>query len=196
MAVSRARTTHGCTLVAPLVGAALGLAALAGVTAALAQAAAWVRRADARAEMQDTADLVLQAFAFDLRGAGWRPAGPGGARLVAASPTALELHVDLDGDGAIDPTSAERVRWRLAPASGSVSRLLGDQSMPLASIATEAAFDYRDDGGGALAAPSAGLAPNDLTRVRAVTLSFTLVAPGGQPVVRREVAVALRGEPT
>jgi Tfp pilus assembly protein PilW len=185
--------TRGSILVAPLVGAALGLVVLAGVAAQLAQAARWVVRADARAETHDTADLVVQAFAFDLRRTGWDPAASSEAGLAAAGETSLEIHADLDGDAAIDPTSAERVRWVYAPDRTTLSRWVGNQSMPLASTVTRLGFEYLDATGAPLTPEPTGLSPGDLARVRAVVLSIVLTPPsGGGPVVRR-AASALRG---
>jgi Tfp pilus assembly protein PilW len=191
MTTGRAR--RGSIIVGPLVGATLGLIVLAGVTVALAQATSWVRRANRRAEVEDAADLVAQTLAFDIRSSGWDPAGTSGARLVQASPSALEVLVDRDGDGAIDTASAERVRWRWTPGTRTLSRQVGRQSMPLADTIVRAAFEYRDATGSALVAPAPGLSASDLVRVRSVGLSFAVSAPDGGIVVERAVAVALRG---
>lgn len=180
-------------LVAPLVAAAVGLAALAGVTVMLAQGARWIRRAGVRVERQDTADLVAQAFAFDLRRAGWSPTGTPVARLAHAARHALEVHADVDGDGTVDPASGERLRWVYVPARRTLSRMVGDQSMPLASIVATLGFAYLDETGGALVAGAAGLTAGDLARVRTVVLTFDLADPSGGSAVRRSVAVTLRG---
>jgi len=184
--------TRGCTIVEPLVGATIGLAVLAGVTVALAEGARWVRRAGVRTETFDTATLVAEAFTFDLRSAGWDPLGTSGARLVAAGSDGLELHADRDEDGTIDLTSAERVRWELPPGTRAIRRILGAQSMPLASIATSAVLEYRDAAATIIPTPPTGLDPASLSRVRSVALRFTLTAPGGVSV-SRNVTVALRG---
>jgi hypothetical protein len=194
--MSGAAAERGCIAVAPLVGAMIGAVVVAGLTMALAQAARWVVRANARAETHDTADLVAQAFTFDLRSAGWDPTGASGARLAYASPTELELQRDRDGDGVIDPASAERLRWRWVAATRTMSRLVGAQSMPLASTAVGAVFTFRDAAGARVPASAAGLAPGELARVQSVELAITLAPPGGGALVRRTAAVALRGGPS
>jgi hypothetical protein len=191
--MTRPRAVRGSMLVAPLVAAAVGLAALAGVAALLSQAARWIRRANVRVEAHDTADLVAQAFAFDLRRAGWSPTGTTVARLTHAAADAFEVHADLDGDGVVDPTSAERLRWAYAPARRTVSRLVGDQAMPLASIVSDFELAYLDDAGMPLAPGVTGLPAADLDRVRAVVAAFRLADPTGGVPVQRTVAVALRG---
>jgi len=187
------RSRRGSIVVAPLVGATLGLVVLAGLTVALAEGARWLVRADRRAETHDTADLVTQAFAFDVRSAGWDPTGASGARLEHATPSELEVRLDRDGDGAIDTSSAERVRWSWAPSGRTLSRIVGGQSMPLASTAVRAAFEYRDETGTTIVAPASGLGRGDLARVRSVALSFTLASPGGGAPVERTTTVAMRG---
>lgn len=180
-------------LVEPLVAAAVAAVVMAGVAVTLAQAARWVMRANARAETYDTADVVAQSFTFDLRGADWDPSGTAGAGLRHAAATELEVHADRDGDGVIDAASAERLRWRWSAVTSTLSRVVGNQSMPLATGATAVHFDYRDTAGATIAPSPSGLAPGELDRVRAVTLSFTLGAPGGGAAVRRSTTVTLRG---
>ena len=192
MAVTGARRARGSVLVAPLVGAALGLVVLAGLTTSLAQAARWVIRAEKRMAVASAAERLLQALAFDLRQAGWDPTGAAAAGLVQATPTALELRADLDGDGVVDAASAERVRYRYVAPQRTVSRLLGAQSMPLADDVTELTFAYLGADGRALTLPPAGLVPSDLPLVRAIRVGLVVSPPGGV-AVRRSVAIALRG---
>jgi hypothetical protein len=180
------------TLAELLVGTVLGLAVLAVLTSAVAVAGRMLIAAGARAEGEDTAQLAMEAFRFDVRRAGWDPAAAGHAALVDARADGLALAADLDGDGRIATDSEESVAWRCVTASRRLSRIVGLQSMPLADHAVGCAFRYLDRDGAAVAAP---VAAADLPRVRAVELSLRLLPPGLSHPASRFLLAALRAAP-
>ena len=191
----RRRAVRGSTLVDLLVGTTLGLGVLGALSATVGAGARLLTASAARGEAEDTAQLAVEAFLFDLRRAGFDAAGAGVAALREASPSRLVLEADLDGDGAVDPESEETTTWVCAPAVRRLSRLVGRQSMPLADGVTRCALTYHDAAGAPIVAAGAGLAPADLARVRAVSLELALRLPGLAGEAARRVRVALRRIP-
>src|SRR5262245_65984957 len=106
-------TTHprGTTLLELVVASGLGLLVLGALVAAVATAGRVTGAIGARGEAEDTAQLAIEAFRFDVRRAGFDPAAAGIERLAAAMTDQLALQADLDGDGAIDGRSEEVTRW-------------------------------------------------------------------------------------
>ena len=180
------------TLVELLVGTVLGLAVLAVLTSAVGVAGRMLVAAGTRAEVEDTAQLAMEALRFDVRRAGWDPTAAGHAALVDARPDGLALAADLDGDGSIATDSEESVAWRCVTASRRLSRIIGLQSLPLADHVVGCAFRYLDRDGAAVTSP---VAPADLPRVRAVELSVRLLPPGLSHPASRALLAALRATP-
>ena len=88
----------------------------------------------------------------DVRIAGYDPTGAGIAALTLAGADRLELQADLDGNGAIDASSEERIGYRVAPSSRSLQRIVGSQSLPILSdvAADGLRLSYFDAAGAAL----------------------------------------------
>ena len=186
------RGRRGVTLVELLVGTALGLVVLVALTAAVGVGGRMLVGAGLRAESEDTAQLAVEALLFDVRRAGYDPTAMGLAALVDARADRLALAADLDGDGSIAADSEESVAWRCILASRRLSRLVGQQSMPLADHVTGCAFRYLDADGAPVVAP---VAAADLRRVRAVELALGLRPPGLSHPSSRTVLAALRAAP-
>jgi hypothetical protein len=186
------RGARGATLAELLVGTALGLASLALLTAAVAAGGRMLVAAGARGETEDTVHLAVEALRVDVRRAGFDPAAAGVAPLVEARDDGLALAADLDGDGGVATDSEESVAWQCARAARRLSRVVGQQSMPLADGVVACAFRYLDDAGAALATP---LGPADLPRVRAVELTLGVRPPGLVLPSVRTALVALRSVP-
>jgi Tfp pilus assembly protein PilW len=187
----RRHRARGTTLVELLMGAVLALVALAILTAAVASGARLLVAAGARGELEDTAQLTLEAFIFDLRRAGYSPTGLPLAPLVEAAADRLTVTADLDGDGSIDATSEESAGYVCNPSAARLSRVTGRQSLPLADGVLGCALRYFDAAGAELLGPALGLDPATRARVRAVRLEVTLGAPGLSPT-QRATTVALR----
>jgi hypothetical protein len=192
--VSR-RAARGTTLLDLLVGTSLALGFLAALTAALGAGGRVLGGGGARAEAEDTAMLAVEAFVFDVRRAGWDPAVIGTPGLVEARPDRLAITADLDGNGAVDASSEESVRWVCAPALRRLSRLVGAQSLPLADRVVACAFRYLDAAGSVLPAPPGGLDAAGRAAVRAIALDVALEPAGLSAVAARTTLVALRRMP-
>jgi Tfp pilus assembly protein PilW len=191
MAVSRRRS--GFTLVELMVGLALGLLVVAVLVAATAAGTRLLARAAVRAEGEDTAQLGVEAFVFDVRRAGYDPTGAGVAPLVLATDARLTIEADLDQDGAVDPSSEEHTTWVCDPSARKLSRVVGAQSLPLADGVAACALSYADGAGTPLPAGGAGLDAAARGRVRRIVLDLTLLPPGARAPTTRRVSVALRG---
>ncbi len=184
---------RGVTLVELLVGSALALLVLGACVGAVAAAARLLGSLGGRAEVEDTAELAVEAFRFDVRRAGFDPAGVGIDPLQAAGTDQLTLAADLDADGTVDPASEEVTRWVCAASPSRLSRVIGAQSLPIAAPLARCELLYLDDDGVEIAAGMAELSAADRARVRRVVLDLAVeTAQGGAPAVRR-AEVALRG---
>jgi len=184
------RSRAGFTIVELLVGTTLSLVLLTALTGAVGTGGRLLSALGRRGELEDTADLALEALAFDVRRAGYDPTALGVEALVDASPTALALQADLDGDGAVDAASEESTQYVCSTATRRLSRILGRQSLPLADTVVGCGFRYLDGAGLPIPAPAAGLTAADRARVRAVALDLALA--GGGATTARTAEVALR----
>jgi len=193
--MSRAEGSRGFSLAELLV--ALGVAsalAIAGVTAT-ATALRVLLGAGARLEATDLAWLAEESFMFAVRRAGFDPRATGIDAIAEATSARLALHADLDGDGTVDASSAEATTFACDVPGRRLSRIVGAQSLPLASTVVACAFIYRDADGTALVPPPSGLDAAARRRVRRITLDAAVEPADGGPPARATMAVALRGEP-
>jgi len=173
-------------------GYLLGMLVLSTLAAAVAAGARLLIATARRAEAEDTAQLAIEALAFDVRRAGFDPRGTVAAYLVDAAPDRFAIHADLDADGTIDSTSEEATRYRCDVGAGRLSRIVGRQSLPLADGVQRCTFAYLDASGRLIPAPTAGLAPIDLVRVTGVELVIALQPSAGMEAVSRTARIALR----
>lgn len=160
---------QGFTLVELLVGTALGLVAAAAMTALVRVGVAAWERAGTQAERALEIAAAADQLARDLRVAGYDPAGAGLSALTLTADDRIEITADLDGDGVIDPTSEERIGYRVATSSRSLQRVVGVQTLPILADVGAFALAYRDADGVAL--DPAATATAAATRV--VTFSLT-----------------------
>jgi hypothetical protein len=184
------RSPHraGLTLVELLVGMTLALVGAAALTALLRTGvAAWTRAGADTEAAREVADGVDQPVR-DVRLAGYDPTAAALAGLTVVAADRIEVTADLDGDGAIDATSEERVGYRVATSSRSLQRIVGTQSLPIVSdvAAGGLALAYFDAAGTRLDPAAATTAA--ATRVVTVDLTAT---PGGRPAVRVAAGVRL-----
>jgi len=190
--VTRAR---GFGVVELLVGTMLALVVLGALVGAVGTGARVLAAAGARGEAEDALEIALEAFAFDVRRAGYDPAAAGVAPLVDGAPDRVTFAADLDGDGTLDGTSEEATGWACGGTPLRLSRIVGHQSLPLVEGLTRCGFTYVDADGRALAAPAGGLVPTDRTRVRAVGIALTALPTGLRGPSARSGAVAFRTPP-
>lgn len=189
------RRSRGVTLLELVVGTGIGMLALGACVAGVAAAARLVRAAGARAEVEDTAQLAVEAFRFDARRAGYDPAAIGLDGLAAARPDELALHADLDADGVLDTSSEEVTRWACVADPPRLSRVIGAQSLPIAAPVVRCGLRYFDGAGAELAPGGAGLDAADRRRVRRVRLDLAVAPAGGGAAAARTADVALRDRP-
>jgi len=186
---------RGSTLLELLVGTAIGLLVLGACVGGVSAAARLVRAAGARAEVEDTAQLAVEAFRFDVRRAGYDPAAIGLDGLAAAQSDQLTLHADLDADGTLDGSSEEVTRWVCGTGPPRLSRIIGAQSLPVAAPVTRCGLRYLDGAGGELVPGSTGLDTTDRRRVRRVQLDVAVAPAGSGAAAERTAEVALGGRP-
>ncbi len=175
-AASSRRDTGGMTLVELLVGMLLGLVAAAAMTMVLRVAAAASTRAGSEAERAIEAAAALDQLVRDVRVAGYDPRGIGIAPFTLTAADGLELQADLDGDGAIDASSEERITYRVAASSRSLQRVVGTQSLPILSdVASDGLRLAYADGDGTELDPSAATTG---AAARLVTVDLTTTPAG------------------
>jgi Tfp pilus assembly protein PilW len=184
---------RGTTLIELAVGAGLGLLVLGAFVGALATTGRLLAAVGGRAEAEDTAQLAVEAFRFDVRRAGFDPAAAGVERLAAALPDQLTIQADLDSDGAIDASSEEVTRWVCASGPPRLSRVIGAQSLPVAAPVTRCGLHYFAGDGLEITPAAGGLGPPERARVRRVMLDIAVEPPGGGAAAARTAEVALRG---
>jgi Tfp pilus assembly protein PilW len=186
------RTSRGTGLVELLVGMALALVVLSALTAAFAAGGRLLVACGARGEAEDTAQLAVEAFTFDARRAGYDPAAAGIASITEASADHVTFTADLDGDGVVDANSEETTTHLCVPTGARLSRVIGQQSMPLADRVTSCGFRYLDAEGAPITVLAGGLDAAGRSRVRAVALDLVLLPMGLAGPAERGLLVALR----
>lgn len=188
--MNRAR---GSGLVELLAGTALALIVLTALTGAVATGARVLTVAAGRGELEDIAHIAVECLTFDVRRAGYDPAGGGVVAVTEAFGDRVTLTADLDGDGTVAPDSEETVAY--VCAGSRLSRIVGRQSMPVADGVSVCRLRYLDASGAPLTVPPTGLAATDRTRIRAIALDLTVSAPGLAMPTSRTTLVSLRTPP-
>jgi prepilin-type N-terminal cleavage/methylation domain-containing protein len=183
---------RGFTLVELLAGLALAALLTPVAVGVVASVLRMLGGLAIRAEADDVAHLAVEAFAFDLRRAGFDPRGIAVDPLAEARPDRLTLQADLDGDGVVDAGSEETVAYACATAAQKLSRVVGTQSLPLASDVVTCTLGYLDAGAAPIPTPATGLDAAARRRVRAVTLDLAIVPASLHAPTTRRTTVALR----
>ena len=192
---SRRPGSTGFSLVELVVALGLGLALAVTAVAASATALHHLVRFALRSETDDIAYLATEAFALDVRRAGFDPRAAGVEPVVEASATRLGLAADLDGDGMVDGASEERTTIACDVPGGRLSRIVGAQSLPLANGVVACVLSYADATGAGLAVPPGGLDATARSRVRRATLDVAITPPGAATPTVARVSTALRVAP-
>ena len=170
------------TLVELVVGMLLGLAGAAALTALLRVGVAAWQRAGAHAEVETEVAGAIDQMTRDFRLTGYDPRAAGIGGLTITERARVELTADLDGNGAIDADSEERIGYRWSAASGSLQRVVGRQSLPILTDVAPGGlrFDYFDGAGNALDPTAATTA----ARTKLITVDVATVAHPPQASIR------------
>lgn len=176
----RLRDQSGVGLLELLVASSLGLLLMAAALHLLHDHAALALRVQADLEALGDGLWAIDLLRADLRRAGDARRGPVDGEGMGTSPSILALAQDLDGDGGIDPHSAESVGWALSTTDPSrILRRVGRQSMGVLDGVPRDSWRvlaFAPDGE-ALAAGASGAAAED-------------------PIVRVQVAFVVDRSPT
>jgi Tfp pilus assembly protein PilW len=170
---------------------------LTSLVAYAATHARMYRRIDEHLSANQNLRLVIDVLSRDVRDAGFDARGHAVEPAAVATSTMLVLQRDLDGDGSIDGASQELVTYAFRPETGVLSRIVGRQSMPLASQLPADGFrlSYAGDAGAALAPNGDALDAEERRRLRRIDVSLTFRDPAGRPLAGATTAVALRNMP-
>jgi hypothetical protein len=183
---------RGCGLVDLVVGTFLGFFVVTMLAVGLGSGGRLLANAGQRGEAEDTAQLAVEAFAFDARRAGFDPAAVGVERMIQAQGDRVTFTADLDGDGLVDATSEEKVAYLCNLSLHRLSRIVGSQSLPLADDVIACTLRYLDASGATIPVPAGGLTTADRGRAAAVVLDVSLKPATLTRAVARTVQIALR----
>ena len=193
----RAEGPGGFTLVELLVAIVVGSVVVCAEVSIFAVHGRVARRVQSELAASSGAAWALAVLARDFELAGTDPLQSGVVALHHAGRDRVVIDADLDGDGVVDPSSAERVTlsWT-ASGGGRLLRALGNQSMNIALGVPSAGFRIRyfDDAGTELPLGAGELDPADAARVRRVELELVLTetTPAAAATVDLRTAAALR----
>jgi type II secretory pathway pseudopilin PulG len=175
------------------------LMSLAG--AALVSFAATQSRGFARADMRITASrdvrLTLEVMSRDLRQAGFDAVGRTLEPIPVAGATRLTLQQDGDEDGMVDATSDEVITYVFRPIDGTLSRIVGRQSMPLLSglPADGVRLSYADAHDIPLGPGAADLDESERRAIHRVDIALLARDSRGEPLGGAVTRVVLRNRP-
>lgn len=187
----------GTTLVEALVATVAASLILASLVSFAGGQARFYRRMEARVSADQTVRLAFDLICRDVRRAGYDPEGVALDPIVRAGATSLTMQEDADGDGRIDRRSEELIAYRFAPSEGTLRRIVGRQSMPLATDLPPDGFrlSYFDDAGAPLPASDGDLDTDHRAMIRRVRIALRVgdLADGSAAVAYTDVA--LRNQP-
>jgi hypothetical protein len=174
--------SSGLVLVELLAALVLGGIVLGAVIALLHTHGVLARRSQEALGAAGAAAWAEAIAVRDVQLAGADPMRVGIAPLVAADAGRLVLQSDANGDGEIDPSSAERVTLRWSASSGGLFvRALGGQSMALADgvRAGGLRFRYFTADGTEIGPPAEGVAlgQDELDRICRVVIELVVTPP-------------------
>lgn len=177
------RSPTGFSLPELLVSLAVLALALAAVFTVLRAGVLAYRWGIARVEAQQSARIAVERMARELREAGYDPTGADVPPIVVAAPSLVTFQRDLNGNGAVDPTS-ERVTFLVRRGESILRRDAGAGAQPIIEGVRRLSLLYFDRTGGLTDDPS---------RVAAVRIRVE-VGTGGGPVAVMETDVAIRNQ--
>jgi type II secretory pathway component PulJ len=191
------RRAAGFSLAELLVASFIASIVLTSLVAFAAAQSRFFRRAEERLTANQTVRLVLDVISRDLRQAGFDAHGTAVEPVLAASSTVLVLQQDDDGDGIVDTSSREVITYAFEPTMNTLSRIVGRQSMPLATGLPADGFrlSYIDTAGAALDPGASGLDATDRAAIHRVRVELLARAASGEPLAGVVSDVTLRNRP-
>ena len=172
---------RGLTLVELMVAIAAFGVAMTVVYTFMTNSRRHYTRMSQRVEYQQAARAVLNLMAREVRSAGCDPAQAGFAHLPLADATALQLRMDLNGNGAIEVTEpAEDVTYTFVGGNNELTRDSGAGAQTVLRNVTALDFRYFDAGGNALT--TLPLSAADRQLVRFVEIDITGRSDRGEPL--------------
>jgi len=191
------RRTAGFSLTELLVSSFVASVILASLVGFAAAERRFFHRAQEQLTANQTLRLILDVLSRDLRQAGFDARGTAVEPVVAATSTTLVLQQDDDGDGIVDTGSTEIITYAFRPEAGTLSRVVGRQSMPLVTGLPADGFQlsYMDSAGAALDPDTGGLDATDRAAIRRVRVDLLARATSGEPLAGVVTDVALRNRP-
>ena len=177
------------TLLMSLAGAAL-------VSFAATQSRGFAR-ADRRIAASQDVRLALEVMSRDLRQAGFDAVGRAVEPVTIAGATHLTLQQDGDEDGRVDATSDDLITYVFRPHDGTLSRIVGRQSMPLLSglPADGVRLSYADARCIPLGPGGGDLDDGERRAIHRVDIALLARDADGEPLGGAVTRVALRNRP-
>lgn len=187
----------GFTIVELVVAILIASASTAALVGGVATLARTYRRIEERTFAQQTARLVLELMSRDLRRAGFDPRGSGLDPILVAGDHVVQIQADVDGSGIVDDRSEELVAYVFRPNDGTLTRVVGRQSMPIASGLPPdgCRLAFFDAAGGELADDGVGLDGPRRATIRRVRLQVVVRDRAEAILVDAATEVALRNRP-
>jgi type II secretory pathway component PulJ len=189
------RHSAGITIVELVVAFLIAAVSTTGLVGGVATLARSYRRIEERTVAQHTARLVLELIGRDLRRAGFDPTGAGLDPILAAGGHIVRIQADDDGSSVIDDRSEELIAYVFQ--DGTLSRVVGRQSMPIASGLPSDGWrlTFFDGAGGELADAGGELDGPRCAAIRRVRLRV-VVRDSAQIILADAVTeIALRNRP-
>ena len=163
----------GFTLIELMVSLAIGSLVLIGVyDIYISQSSQYMLRYQV-SDMQQSARIGMDMMSREIRMAGYDPTGNAGAGIVVATPTTIQVTLDLNGDGDIYDEN-ENITYALYDPTGdgclSLGRKLASGSMdPVADNFASLAFSYTLADGTITEKPGS----KELSKIRQVQIVLT-----------------------
>ena len=180
--MTRRHREAGFTAVELLVACAVGALVLVGGLELLRVHVAVARLLQVRLAALGGTAWALTVASRDVATAGGDPRRAGVDALPTAAVDRAILGADRDGDGSVDPATAERVTLAWSSSSGGrLVRWLGNQSVGIAATvrSTGLRFRYFDGAGAELTGPGGVLDEAARQRVRLVTVALEATEQSG-----------------
>ena len=180
--MTRRHGEAGFTAVELLVACAVGALVLVGGLELLRVHVAVARLLQVRLAALGGTAWALTVASRDVATAGGDPRRAGVDALPTAAVDRAILGADRDGDGSVDPATAERVTLAWSSSGGGrLVRWLGNQSVGIAATvrSTGLRFRYFDGAGAELTGPGGVLDEAARQRVRLVTVALEATEQSG-----------------
>ncbi len=191
------RRVDGFSLPELLTGTLIMSLAVTGLVSFAATQSRAFARADRRITASQDVRLALEVMSRDIRQAGFDAIGRAVEPLPVAGATQLTLQQDGDEDGMVDVASDELITYVFRPDDGTLSRIVGRQSMPLLSglPADGVRLHYADAHGMPLGRGGAALDDGERRAIHRIDIALLVRDAHGEPLGGAVTRVVLRNRP-